>query len=290
MAVPWRRGEKSRRMISGTAMLPTVMARPRMTVPAITMAPPPAERTATPARTPASVSVMASSAPNLRPASEARGAASEKHSTGIPVSRPSSTGENPSSCCIGPSTGATATKGPRMLRAMRPMHASRIQLRGTFVPMLSLIGRGGRGAGSGKGFSSLPLLSCGAPRGGKAAGPQVSVRAGPAAASVRSRSIRSLGGVQEPVPWGVADARCLAEPARLRHPAHAVGDHLLDLRLVVHRVLLVARAEVEDAALAPRERHARAEHLTALEGADEDEVVGFRNVEQLAVHLLLRDP
>jgi hypothetical protein len=153
-------------------MLPTVMARPRMTVPAITMAPPPAERTATPARTPASVSVMASSAPSRRPASEARGAASEKHSTGIPVSRPSSTGEKPSSCCIGPSTGATATKGPRMLRAMSPMHASRIQLRGTFVPIVPLIGRGGQGAGAGKGFSSLPLLSRGGPNDGKAAGPQ----------------------------------------------------------------------------------------------------------------------
>jgi hypothetical protein len=85
------------------------------------MAGPPAERTDD-AREHAQrcVRVMANSAPKPRAASEARGAASAKHSTGILVSSPSSTGENPSSACITSTTGATATKGPRMLSAMQP--------------------------------------------------------------------------------------------------------------------------------------------------------------------------
>src|SRR6476661_8523734 len=83
IAVPCRRGAKSRRMIKGTAMLPTVMATPMTTVPATTSAGPPAERSSTPASTPTMVSVTANSAPNFRAARDASGAASEKHSTGM---------------------------------------------------------------------------------------------------------------------------------------------------------------------------------------------------------------
>ncbi|BAS14574.1 hypothetical protein AHiyo8_28770 [Arthrobacter sp. Hiyo8] len=93
MAVAWRRGAKSRRMMSGTAMLPIVMARPIRTVPTMTGTPPPLERITTPASTPTRVSITANSAPSLRPAIEASGAASEKQSTGMPVSNPSSTGK-----------------------------------------------------------------------------------------------------------------------------------------------------------------------------------------------------
>ena len=158
IAVPCRAGAKSRRMISGTAMLPIVMATPRITVPSITTAPLPAERTITPSSTPRRVSVMATSAPSLRPASEASGEARAKHSTGMPVRSPSSTGEKPSSCCIRPTTGATATNGPRMFRAMSPMAASRIQLRGTLARTLALTGAAARPAGRNM-LSSVPLLS-----------------------------------------------------------------------------------------------------------------------------------
>ncbi len=85
IAVPCRAGAKSRRMINGTAMLPIVMATPRITVPSMTTAPLPAERTITPSSTPRSVRVMATSAPSLRPVNEASGEARAKHSTGIPV-------------------------------------------------------------------------------------------------------------------------------------------------------------------------------------------------------------
>ncbi|MCY1237589.1 hypothetical protein D9M72_502920 [compost metagenome] len=154
MAVPCRWGEKSRLMISGTAMLPMVMATPMIAVPNSTRPPFPAERTITPASTPRSVSMMANSAPNFRPANDASGAASEKHSTGIPVSSPSSTGENPRSCCIGPTTGATATNGPRMFSAMSPMLASRIQPRGILARMFAVMRRAAAWCGSWKSVSS----------------------------------------------------------------------------------------------------------------------------------------
>src|SRR5699024_7231289 len=72
-------------------------------------------------------------------------------------------------------------------------------------------------------------------------------------------------------------------------PDHGVGQHPLDLGLVVDGVLLVARAEVEDLALAATEHGTEAEHLSPGEGGDEHELVGGGDVEHLAVHLLLRD-
>jgi hypothetical protein len=140
MAVPWRAGAKSRRMISGTAMLPTVIAKPISTVPDTTSTGPPAERTKTPASTPRIVSVTANSAPNFLAANDAKGAAREKHRTGILVSSPSRTGEKFSSACIRSTTGATATNGPRRLSASRPMHASRIQLLGIRARIRPLTG------------------------------------------------------------------------------------------------------------------------------------------------------
>src|SRR5687768_10781688 len=94
---------------------------------------------------------------------------------------------------------------------------------------------------------------------------------------------------QVPVPLGVGHAGRFAELLRLRHPADPVGDDPLDLGLVVDGILLVARAEVEDPALAAGERDSRAEDFATFKRADEDEVVGLGNVEELAVHLLLRD-
>src|SRR5215472_18711388 len=57
-------------------------------------------------------------------------------------------------------------------------------------------------------------------------------------------------------------------------PPHRVRDHRPHLRLVVDRVLLVARAEVEHPAPAPRVAAAAAEDLAALERADEHELLG----------------
>src|SRR6478736_2131007 len=93
----------------------------------------------------------------------------------------------------------------------------------------------------------------------------------------------------KPLPGRVGHSRRGTVQIRLRSPPHAVGQDPLDLWMVVHRVLLVARAEVEDAALSAREGDAGTEHLSAGKGADEDQVVRVRDVEQFAVHLLLRD-
>src|SRR6266540_3329488 len=72
-------------------------------------------------------------------------------------------------------------------------------------------------------------------------------------------------------------------------PADRVGDDLLDLRLVVCRVLLVTRPEVEHPALAAAVAAAGPEHLAAGERAHEHQLVRLRDVEQLAVHLLALD-
>src|SRR5690349_18152133 len=72
-------------------------------------------------------------------------------------------------------------------------------------------------------------------------------------------------------------------------PRHGVCDHALYLGLKVNRVLLVPRAEVKDAPSAAVEAAAAAKHLAALERADEDELVRRRDVEELAVHLLVGD-
>src|SRR4051812_28839926 len=72
-------------------------------------------------------------------------------------------------------------------------------------------------------------------------------------------------------------------------PGDGVGDDALDLGLVIDRELLVARAEVKDAAGAAAVAASAAEHLAALEGADEHELVWRRDVEELAVHLVVGD-
>ena len=84
-----------------------------------------------------------------------------------------------------------------------------------------------------------------------------------------------------------------ARPARRRPPrappSDRVGEHPPDVGVVVDRVLLVAGAEVEDPPRPRAEAAAAAEHLAARERADEDQLVGLRDVEGLAVHLLRVD-
>ena len=77
-------------------------------------------------------------------------------------------------------------------------------------------------------------------------------------------------------------------PVRHR-PRDAVRDHLADVLVVVHREVLVAGREVEDLPVSAAERAAGPEHLAAGEGRHEDQFVRHRDVEELAVHLLLLD-
>src|SRR5882757_1177703 len=72
-------------------------------------------------------------------------------------------------------------------------------------------------------------------------------------------------------------------------PPHAVGDDPAHVLVMVGRVVLVPRTEVEDLAVTSAERASAAEHLAAAEGAEEDQLVGDRNVEELAVHLVFVD-
>src|SRR4051812_46244699 len=72
-------------------------------------------------------------------------------------------------------------------------------------------------------------------------------------------------------------------------PLDAVRDDPPDVGMVVDGEVLVARAEVEDLAVPAPEGAAATEHLAPRERTDEDELVGHRDVELLAVHLLLGD-
>src|SRR6478609_2603611 len=69
-------------------------------------------------------------------------------------------------------------------------------------------------------------------------------------------------------------------------PADAVGDDPADVFVVVHGVILVAGAEVEDLAVSAAEGAAAADDFAAAEPGDEDQLVGCWDVEEFAVHLL----
>src|SRR4051812_47986944 len=77
---------------------------------------------------------------------------------------------------------------------------------------------------------------------------------------------------EEPVARRVG---CLGHrPAGARSgPARGVGEHPLDVRVVVDGIVLVARAEVEDPARAAGPAAPAAENLAAREARDEDELV-----------------
>src|SRR5690606_17466532 len=105
---------------------------------------------------------------------------------------------------------------------------------------------------------------------------------------VASDDTRDLGAAV-PVAGGVGDLHRCRLAVLGTGPDRGVGEHALDLRLVVDGVLLVAGAEVEHLALAATEHGAGAEHLAAGEGGDEYELVRCGDVEHLPVHLLLGD-
>src|SRR6478735_1680789 len=76
-------------------------------------------------------------------------------------------------------------------------------------------------------------------------------------------------------------------PVRLARPACRVGDDSTDRRVEVGRMRLVAGSEVEDATAPALVAATAAEDLAALEPADQDQAVGCRDVEVLAVYLLV---
>lgn len=90
-------------------------------------------------------------------------------------------------------------------------------------------------------------------------------------------------------PRGVELGEIVVVDFRLVGPAHGVGDDPADFQLVVDREVLVARAEVEDAAFAAPEATAAAEDFAAAVGTDEDQFLRCRDVEDFAVHLRSRD-
>src|SRR5207248_10567998 len=71
--------------------------------------------------------------------------------------------------------------------------------------------------------------------------------------------------------------RGVVRPARLSAPRDAVGDHALDLGLVVDGVLLVAWAEVNDPAQPAPVDAAAATALAALVRADGNQIVRGRD-------------
>ena len=117
MTTPTRRDGDSRRISTGTTMLPTVMPSPITSVPA-TAVPYDAElRTTEPTMTAARQVTTAASAPVRRTTSRATGANSPKQSTGRLVSSPIAPPPTPRSVRSSAAIGATATNGERRLTA-----------------------------------------------------------------------------------------------------------------------------------------------------------------------------
>ena len=59
--------------------------------------------------------------------------------------------------------------------------------------------------------------------------------------------------------------------------------------MMVYGVILIPGAEVEDTTVASVETASAAEDFTARKGAHKDQLIRRRDVEELPVHLLLRD-
>src|SRR5947209_8308444 len=85
--------------------------------------------------------------------------------------------------------------------------------------------------------------------------------------------------------------RARIDPARTfrPRPMHGVANHALDLWMTVRRINFVARAEVENLSVAALERAAAPEDFAALEPGEKHDLIGIRNREWLAVHLLVFD-
>src|SRR4051812_20357160 len=70
-------------------------------------------------------------------------------------------------------------------------------------------------------------------------------------------------------------------------PPGGIRDHPSNVRVEICRVRLVTGRKIEDPAAAALVAAAAPEHLAALKPTDQDEPIGRRHVEGLAVHLLV---
>ena len=76
---------------------------------------------------------------------------------------------------------------------------------------------------------------------------------------------------------------------RIVCPVHGVAQDRADIGVVVDRIGLVARAEIEDAAGAALVGEAGTEHLAALEPGDEHRLQRLRHGERFAIHFRVGD-
>ena len=83
--------------------------------------------------------------------------------------------------------------------------------------------------------------------------------------------------------------RRLAEPCCGSSPPYCIDNYLLDLRHMVYGIFLVARLKIKYLAHATGKGAAAAEHLSALEPASKDHVIGLRDIKKFAVHLFCGD-
>ena len=111
----------SRRMITGTTILPSVIARPMMPVPTSTSQGGPADRSTVPASTPDRQASTVASAPRRVMKRPATGVASAKRNTGSPVSRPSPAELKPVPSWIRGRIAVGAMIGARRLSARTTM-------------------------------------------------------------------------------------------------------------------------------------------------------------------------
>ena len=72
-------------------------------------------------------------------------------------------------------------------------------------------------------------------------------------------------------------------------PAHGIFNNLLHFRNIIIRILLVTRLEIEDISVAPVIAAAAAENFSALEPADEYQLVRLGDYKRLTVHFFVRN-
>lgn len=80
---------------------------------------------------------------------------------------------------------------------------------------------------------------------------------------------------------------CVGGTALRRSPTDSVGDHPLDLWMMIDRITFVTGAEIKDASAATAPCAAAAEDFTALEPGNENEIVGCGDAERFAIHFAL---
>ena len=79
----------------------------------------------------------------------------------------------------------------------------------------------------------------------------------------------------------------LISEVRGRCPTNAVGNYLTNVRIIERLAALVTRLEIEYLSRSAKEASAAAEYISVLIPAAEHERIGLRNIEGLAVKLLL---